>query len=147
MTKPTFTNLDAMWLAMHAEGFDPASPEENEIAARLLRIAENLQSLDERNAILVEATGGYEQGYAAAQAAMRRRSNVLVNPEGEDAEGATILAQINRKVAQGNVKRVPLGERALDDKPHEFNGPRKPREKPIGAVPAIELDLGFLGEL
>lgn len=146
MSRTAFTNLDSLWLAMHVDSFDRASPEENEIAARLLRIAENLQRMDEQNAALV-ANNSFEQGYATAEARMRRRSNILANPEGEDAEGNAIIAQINQRVKAGGVRKVPLGERALDDKPHEFNGPRRAREKPIGAVPAVDLDLDFLGEL
>lgn len=145
-----FTNMDAMWLAALADTADQLANHGESILAeadinRLRAIANNLQSLDERNQNLMNATGGYAQGVADAEARMRRRSNVLANPEGEDAMGKTILEQINRRVAEGNVKKIALGERALEDAPDKFNAPlRKPKAK---AVPKIELDLDFLGDL
>lgn len=140
----TFTNLDSMWLSAHAEGFDPASPEENAIRARLIRIAENIQRLDELNAALTN-NQSYEQGYAAAEARMRRRSNILSNPAGEDEKGSAIIEQINKRVASGQVKKVPLGERALDDAPERFNAPR--RQGATRAEPVIDLDLSALDNL
>lgn len=146
MTHQRFTNMDAMWLSAFADDLDSEWGVDNkEKSSRLRAIANNIQSLDERNQNLMNATGGYAQGVADAEARMRRRSNVLANPEGEDAMGKTILEQINRRVAEGNVKKIALGERALDDAPDKFNAPlRKPKAKP---VPKIELDLDFLGDL
>ncbi len=143
----SFTNMDSLWLVALADSFSPNLEDEAPIHARLLAIAENIQGLDEKNQNLINATDGYAQGYAAAEAAMRRRSNILSNPEGEDATGKAILDQINRRVAENNVKRIPLGERALDDKPHEFNGPRK-RAAPVSKpLPKVDLDLDFLEDL
>lgn len=154
-----FTNMDSLWLQMLSDRLreNPAMEDElgyvslnlDEVFARLRSIAQNLQSLDERNQVL-SSNRSYADGYAAAEAAMRRRSNVLVNPEGEDVHGASILDQINRRVAEGNLKKIALGERALEDKPHEFNAPvrRKPQAaKPKAAVPSVDLDLSFLGDL
>lgn len=142
-----FTNIDALYLISLADTFT-GDEDQDAIASRLRTIAENIQSLDERNMNLIGATDGYAQGYAAAEAAMRRRSNILTNPEGEDERGKTILEQINRRVAEGNVKKIALGERALDDAPDKFNAPRRTAPaKPKAAVPAINLDLDFLKEL
>lgn len=141
----TFTNIDAMWLAQLAEGFSPAQPDEAAIHARLLRIASNVQGLDERNQMLSHTGDNtYAAGYAAAEARMRRRSNVLANPEGEDETGKSILDQINRRVAENNVKRYAVGERALEDKPHMFNGPMRRAPAKAKATPKIDLDLDFL---
>lgn len=151
----TFTNLDAMWLQQLADRTaqgDSSVVLANGVEARLRLIAQHLQSMDERLAVL-QGNQSFAQGYAASEARMLARSNIVANPEGEDDTGRSILEQINRRVAEGNLKRVPLGERALDDKPDKFNAPfasrtgfKKQREaaKP---VPAIDLDLSFLGEL
>lgn len=142
----SYTNLDAMWLSTHAEGFDPRSPEENAIRARLLRIAGNLQRLDEQNQALA-SNNSYEQGYAAAEARMRRRSNILTNPEDEDAEGSAIISQINARVASGRVQKVPLGERALDDAPDKFNARKRAGSAKAKPLPDIDLDLSVLDNL
>lgn len=127
-----FVNLDSMWLANLADDF---RGDDDEIAARLLRIAEHLQSLDNRVAAL---GNGYEQGVRDATARMRARSNILSeNPEA-DAEGEAILEQLTSI----KVKHIPMGVRALDDRPHEFNAPVKKKAKPT-----IDLDLSFLEEL
>lgn len=139
-----FTNIDSLFLVQLAGDFDIHNPDEAAIANRLCAIAENLQTLDERNMALIGATDGYAQGYAAAEARFRARSNILANPEGEDERGRAILDQINQRVAQNNVKRIPLGERALDDKPHEFNGPARKRPAATKPLPAVDLDLDFL---
>lgn len=136
------TNLDALWLRQLSDEFarDDAS-----VAARLLRIADNLQRLDEQNALLKQ-NQSFEAGVAAAEARMRARSNLLpANPSGEDVEGESLLAQINRRVAEGNVQRIDAGVRALDDKPHLFNAPRS--RKTAAKTPAIDLDLDFLEDL
>lgn len=139
-----FTNLDALWLANFADSFSPGNPEENHIHAQLLAIAGRLQRLDETNALLSQNTE-YARGYAAAEAAMRRRSNILTNPEGEDAIGASILSDIERRVAEGRVRRIPQGERGLEDNPHLFNAPV--RRKPKRAEPTLSLDLSSLDDL
>lgn len=136
------TNLDALWLRQLSDEF---ARDDSSVAARLLRIADNLQRLDEQNALLKQ-NQSFEAGVAAAEARMRARSNLLpANPEGEDAEGASLLDQINRRVAEGNVRRIAAGERALEDKPHLFNAPRRRQAKP--KTPTIDLDLDFLGDL
>lgn len=137
-----FTNIDALYLSQLADTFER---DDAATCARLRRIAQNLQSLDERVQVLSNLPTDYAAGYAAAEAAMRRRSNILSNPEGEDAKGESILEQINRRVAEGNLKRIALGERALDDRPHEFNAPRRKAAK--SSVPPVDLDLSFLGDL
>lgn len=134
----SLTNMDALFLSQLAGDFDLTDPDQAAIASRLSAIAQNLQSLDEKVQAL---SNDYARGLRDAEARMFRRSNILTNPPGEDETGRSILAQINQRVAQGNVKRVPLGERALEDKPHEFNGPRRKAAKPS---PAIDLDLSFL---
>lgn len=145
-----FTNMDSLWLQMlrgmvnTGEVMVAGNEKANEIMTRLDAIAGNLQRMDEANQILSN-NRTYEQGYAAAEAAMRRRSNILPNPEGEDEHGKSILEQINKRVAEGNLKKIALGERALEDKPHEFNA-RVRTAKPK-AKPTIDLDLSFLGDL
>ena len=149
MTRCGFTNMDSRALAQLAEDFQR---DDSATAAMLLRIADNLQRLDEANQILSN-NRTYEQGVADAEARMRRRSNVLENPDGEDDRGAAILRQIDQRVAEGNVKKLALGERALEDKPHMFNGPAprkaKPAAKPTtSTLPTeLKLDLTFLGDL
>jgi hypothetical protein len=143
----SFTNIDSLYLVQLADDFDVHYPDEALIANRLLAIAENLQSLDERNMALMTASGGYAQGVADAEARIRRRSNVLTNPEGEDAKGASILEQINRRVAEGNLKKIAMGERALDDAPDKFNAPRRKAPAKPQAVPDVSLDLDFLRDL
>lgn len=138
------TNLDALWLLAHADAFDAASPEENAIKARLIAIATNLQRMDEANAIL-SANRTYLQGVADERARQHNRSNILSNPDGEDVTGAAILAQIERRMAEGGVKKVALGVRALEDKPHMFNAPiKKPQAgAKAKAKPAADLDLNL----
>lgn len=132
-----FTNMDAIWLEDFAKlvrvsgtiSIDGAPVDITAYASRLLAIADNLQGLD--NKALESATlfdQGYKEGYAASEARMRRRSNILTNPEGEDATGQAIIAQIDAH----SVTRVPLGQRTLEDRPHEFNAPIK---KPHMAKP------------
>lgn len=139
-----FTNMDSLWLQMLADSYTLGDEDQGSIRNRLMVIAQNLQRMDELNQTLSN-NRSYADGYAAAEAAMRRRSNVLVNPEGEDERGASLLAQINKRVAEGNLKRIALGERALEDKPHEFNA--RVRKAPAKPKPAIDLDLSFLGDL
>jgi hypothetical protein len=144
-----FTNMDAIWLSELAQGLewgDEGALHNNAAIARLRAIASNLQSLDDRVVALQSRT--YEDGWAAAMATIYARSNVLPNPEGEDATGKAIMSQIDRLAAEGRVKRYALGERALDDQPHRFNAPvrRKPApSKP--SIPDIDLDLDFLKEI
>jgi hypothetical protein len=158
-----FTNMDAIWLnelvdALGQEGTILASlkfmefeGEEgawftSETEARLRTIARNLQSLDDRVVALQSRT--YEDGWAAAMATIYARSNVLPNPEGEDATGKAIMSQIDRLAAEGRVKRYALGERALDDQPHRFNAPvRRAAKPPKASMPDIDLDLDFLKEI
>lgn len=138
-----FTNLDARYL------YDLVTDiEDDETQARLLRIAENLQRMDERNAILASKSS-YADGIRDAELRMKRRSNILNNPEGESEAGSAIIDQIDRAVAQGKVRRIPYGERALEDKPDTFNGRkvRPPTQAAKQPVPAITLDLDFLGDL
>ena len=135
-----FTNLDALWLSQLA---DSLPREQAATQSRLRLIAQHLQSMDERIAVL-QNNRTYEQGWADAQRQILGRSNI-VNPPEEDARGQEILALIDKRVAEGRVKRVPLGERALDDQPHVFNAPL--RRKPTKATPAISLDLSGLDEL
>lgn len=138
-----FTNMDALFLRMVAEGSEGQL--DNNTRSRLLVIAENLQSLDDRVAALQSlpsTSGTYAEGYAAAEARMRARSNILSNPEGEDATGAAIIKQIDRLAAEGKVKRIALGERALDDKPDKFNAPYR-KAKATSSL-NIQLDLSDL---
>lgn len=138
--KDHFTNMDALWLSQLADSFR-GEPEE----ARLRLIAQHLQSMDEKLCVL-QANRTYDQGWADAHRSIMARSNIIAdNPAGEDAIGAQIIKQINSLEAQGKVKRIALGERALEDKPDKFNAPiRRPKPK---AVPSVDLDLSFLGDL
>ena len=150
MTRHGLVNIDARWLADFAAEIE--WDHSDETVSRLLAIAGNLQRLDEANQILSN-NRTYDQGVRDAEARMRRRSNVLSNPEGEDAKGAAILRQINAAA----VTRVPTGARALDDKPHEFNTrftgksgftpAKQAKAKANKADPAVALDLSFLGDL
>jgi hypothetical protein len=133
------TNIDALWLASLAERFGDNGDAD---ASRLRAIANNLQGLDETNQNLSNART-YADGYATAELRMHRRSNILTNPDGEDTVGKAILAQIDQRVASGNVKRLALGERGLEDQPHTFNGPTR-RKAP---APTLSIDLSFLGDL
>src|SRR5690606_30955928 len=77
-----FTNLDAQYLADIAAAYVEAELNgtglprvDNAMAARLQRIAENLQRLDEADA--------YDRGFIAGQAYQPSRSNVLSSPDEE----------------------------------------------------------------
>lgn len=140
----TFTNLDAMWLSELAAGTTVKLALGDERLARLHLIAQHLQSMDEKLAIL-QNNRTYDQGWADAMRTVMGRSNIVAdNPVGEDAIGAAIIKQINTLEAQGKVKRIALGERALDDKPDKFNAPLRKTPK---ALPSVDLDLSFLGDL
>jgi len=144
-----FTNLDALWLQSYVDGsFTPRSAlEQAECNARMLLIAQHLQSMEEK-LVALQSNRTYDQGWADAHRTILGRSNIVANnPAGEDAIGAQIIKQINSLEAQGKIKRVPLGERALEDAPHKFNAPLRRKAEPAKPVPAIDLDLSFLGEL
>lgn len=148
MTRHGFTNIDSRDLCELSSriGFATSAEQANADRTALLRIAGNLQRLDEANQILSN-NRTYEQGVADAEARMRRRSNILENPAGEDDTGRAILAQIDKRVAAGDVRKYELGERALDDKPDKFNAPLRRKPVPAKATPAIDLDLDFLSDM
>lgn len=147
------TNLDALYLRDLA-----AKAADNETSARLIRIADNLQRMDEANAILAQ-NRTYEQGVADAEARMYGRSNVLQDgPSGEQLRGGRIVDSLTSV----KVQRIPYGVRALEDGAHQFNAPhpyvpasaratepkaKSTKAKPAAAKPAITLDLSFLESL
>lgn len=144
-----FTNLDALWLRQLADHLDAHGQGlvEDTGINRLRLIAQHLQSMDEKLAVL-QGNRTYDQGWADAHRTILGRSNIVANnPEGEDAIGAAIIKQINTLEAQGRIKRVPLGERALEDQPHKFNAPLRRKPAPAKPTPAVDLDLSFLGDL
>lgn len=148
------TNLDALYLRQLARDLSsghlppPSSEASNAIQAHLLRIADNLQRMDEANAILA-ANRTYEQGVADAEARIYARSNVLQDgPSGEQLTGGRIIDSLTSV----KVTKVPTGFRALEDKPDKFNAPfrRKapvPEPKAEAQKPSIALDLSFLEDL
>lgn len=140
------TNLDALWLRQLADRLREGDSlrHTNEVEARLRSIANNLQRLDEANAVLTQHRD-FDAGYAEAMRQMLARSNVAQNPEGEDAVGERILEGIAAFEKSGRVKRVPAGKRALEDKPHQFNG-RRPKV-PSSQRPKIQLDLSILEDI
>lgn len=78
-----FTNLDAQYLAELADAYTEAEINgtglpriDNAMAARLRRIAENLQGMDERS-----GTDQYDLGFLAGAAYQRSKSNILAEDE------------------------------------------------------------------
>jgi len=130
-----FINIDAAFLASYAQDI---SAIDAEVAARLLLCAQHLQGLDDA------AHLQYQLGRRHMEAEIFARSNLLRNPEGEDEKGARIIARIEA-LNTTPVRRIPIGVRALDDKPHEFNGPvrkaAKPVERKVETKTKLNLDL------
>lgn len=134
------TNLDALYLRDLA-----TRVADNATQARLLRIADNLQRMDEANAILSQ-NRTYEQGVRDTELRIYGRSNVLQDgPAGEQLAGQRALDSLTSV----KVKRLPTGARALDDKPHLFGSapPARRVPEPKAEAPRIALDLSFLEDL
>lgn len=133
-----FINIDASYLANYANDIAAIDPE---VAARLLLIAQHLQGLDDASALQ------YQLGRRHMEAEIFARSNVLSNPEGEDEVGKRIIARIEALNATP-VRRIPLGVRALEDKPHQFNAPVRKAPKPVERDEVqTKLDLSILIDL
>lgn len=127
---PASVNIDALWLRSFAESFDHASSDEGEIALRLLRIADNIDRLDHAN------SQAYALGVTEGEARVYARSNLT--PESASIskrQGRSLLDVLNNTP----VTKVPMGVRALEDKPADFNA-RKPQTKARLTL-AIDLDL------
>lgn len=134
MDRPSI-NLDAAFLRQaFAPNSDGRLKMGEEFTARLLRIADNIEKLDEANA------RAYQLGITEGLAQHMARSNIV-----DEAEGKRRPMTLEQAIAGLPVKRIPMGERALEDKPDKFNAPV--RRKPAKPVPKIDLDLSFLGEI
>jgi hypothetical protein len=100
-----FVNLDARWLANLANAFD-GEPEQ----ARLLLIAEHLQSMDEKLQNLSNSVGEFERGVQAERLRIFGRSNlppqsVEVSPE---LHAALLASKPVKKIARGVSAFAPL---------------------------------------
>jgi len=105
------TNLDAQYLANLAKGFH-----DEETAARLLKIAENLQGLDEQLANLLAqprpfAPNDFDAGYSTAYLRIQGRGNVRQEGRTMDSRSAEIIA---RAIGQGKLTTIPLGKRTIN---------------------------------
>lgn len=96
-----FTNLDAQFLSDLATAYTEAALAaaplpviDNATAARLRRIAENLQRMDQVDA--------YDRGFAAGRAYLRSRSNVEPLPKSEVrrviADAKTEVRKVTKRV-------------------------------------------------
>lgn len=131
---PASVNIDALWLRTFAEtnmrlNEQDESTVSDEDCARLLRIADNIDGLDHAN------SQAYALGVTEGEARVYARSNLLQESASiSKRQGRSLLDILNNTP----ITKVPMGVRALEDKPADFN-PRKPQAK--RPTLAIDLDL------
>jgi len=103
-----FTNLDAQYLADLVNAYTEAEINgtglpviDNATASRLLKIAQNIQGLDDRRGI-----DQYDLGFAAGVAHQRSRSNVLAEAAPSKRKQSEELARITKGIVPSNKKPI-----------------------------------------
>lgn len=107
----TYVNLDAQWLAELAAQLDVPGTGSSE-TARLLQIADHLESMDEKLRNLQSART-YEDGRRDERIAMLGRSNLPV-------QSVEINPELAKAIAAAPVKKIPAKTKAPKERPEEF---------------------------
>lgn len=110
------TNIDAQYLAELVNAYTEAEINgtglpriDNAVAARLRKIADNIQGLDERSGV-----DQYDLGFAAGVAHQRSRSNILTEGEPSKRQQSEELAKATKGRKPSNIPDVDLDLEELD---------------------------------